>query len=68
MAPPAVRLTERERQVLDLVTGPCGSRKEAAAALGISRRTVDAHLRSIFLKLGVETIGGAARRKAERNT
>jgi len=61
-APQSRPLTDRERQVLDLVTGPRGSRKAAAAALGISRSTVDAHLVSVFRKLNVQTIGGAARK------
>ncbi len=66
---PTSTLTRRERQVLDLVTGPHGSRKEAAAALGISTSTVDGHLASVFHKLGVESIGGAARKlgQAERH-
>ncbi len=59
---PARPLTDREWQVFDLVTSPCGSRKAAAAALGITESTVDSHLLSVFRKLNVQTIGGAARR------
>jgi DNA-binding NarL/FixJ family response regulator len=62
MTTPARPLTDREWQVFDLVTAPRGSRKAAAAALGISESTVDSHLVSVFRKLNVETIGGAARR------
>lgn len=47
-------LTEREREVLGLVaTGR--SNPGIATDLVISRRTVDAHLRSIFTKLGIES-------------
>lgn len=46
-------LTEREHEVLGLVaTGR--SNPGIASELVISRRTVDAHLRSIFTKLGIE--------------
>ena len=46
------RLTEREREVLDiLVTG--ARTTEIATRLGISDRTVKAHLASIYQKLGV---------------
>lgn len=47
-------LTRREIEVLGLVA--CGrSNPGIAADLVISRRTVDAHLRSIFTKLGIES-------------
>ncbi|MDF1488313.1 response regulator transcription factor [Tessaracoccus caeni] len=46
-------LTEREHEVLQLVAQG-RSNAGIAAALVISRRTVDAHLRSIFTKLGLE--------------
>ena len=47
-------LTEREVEVLRLVASG-RSNPGIAAELVISRRTVDAHLRSIFTKLGIET-------------
>lgn len=47
-------LTEREVEVLRLVASG-RSNSGIAAELVISRRTVDAHLRSIFTKLGIET-------------
>lgn len=47
-----VPLTNREQQVADLVAGGL-SDAEVAARLGISLRTVHAHLRSVFTKLGV---------------
>lgn len=48
------RLTDREAQVLRLVASG-RSNAGIADALVISRRTVDAHLRSIFAKLGIES-------------
>src|SRR5262245_29824403 len=52
------RLTEREREVLDvLVTG--ARTTEIATRLGISDRTVKAHLASIYQKLGVTSRGEA---------
>jgi HD-GYP domain-containing protein (c-di-GMP phosphodiesterase class II) len=59
-AAPAVQpLTERERDVLALVARGATNRA-AAAALGISAKTVNAHLEHIFAKLGVSTRGAAA--------
>jgi DNA-binding NarL/FixJ family response regulator len=53
-------LTPRELEVLGLVaTGLMDA--EAAAQLVISRRTVNAHLRAIYSKLGV-----TSRRQARR--
>lgn len=43
-------LTAREREVLHLVARGSAT-KEVASQLGISRRSVDAHLRSIYRKL-----------------
>ena len=54
-------LTPREREILDLVTRPGGSRKMAAAALGVNSRTVDRHLTVIYAKLGVDSAGAAGR-------
>lgn len=54
-------LTDRELLVLDLVSRPGGSRKAAAAALGIGTRGVDHHLQSVFRKLGVDSVAAAAR-------
>ena len=53
-------LTHREREVLDLVAGGL-SNAEIALRLVVSPRTVHAHLRSIFGKLGVTTRTAAAR-------
>lgn len=60
-APPA--LTERERQVLELLARG-QQNKEIAAALGISERTAKYHVRSLMEKLGAgnrtETVAVAA--------
>ena len=51
---PDTNLTEREREVLRYVAR--GERsKEIAARLGVSLRTVGAHLTSIYTKLGVDS-------------
>lgn len=47
----AFDLSEREHEVLRTAASG-GSNKEVAAALGISPRTVQEHLRSVFRKLG----------------
>lgn len=54
-------LTPREVEALEAVTRPNGSRNGAAAALGISRRSLDCRLERAFRKLGVNSIGAAAR-------
>jgi NarL family two-component system response regulator YdfI len=54
----AINLTEREQEVLQAVAR--GERsKEIATQLGISERTVKAHLASIYGKLGVDSRAGA---------
>lgn len=47
-------LTPTEREVAEEV---CSGRSnpQVAARLGISRRTVEAHLRNVYMKLGVPT-------------
>ena len=52
-------VTERERQILALVTAG-KTNAEIAAILAISARTVQKHLEHIFQKLGVETRTAAA--------
>ena len=60
-----VSLTDREREVLAAVAR--GERsKEIAAHLGISERTVKAHLASIYEKLGVDSRAGAIAAAAQR--
>ena len=48
----AAELTDRESQVLDLVVYGL-TNEEVATRLAISRRTVEAHVRTLFHKLGV---------------
>ncbi|MGH3697677.1 MAG: response regulator transcription factor [Pseudonocardiaceae bacterium] len=49
---PRIQLTDREDEVLRLAISGC-SNDEIATRLGISRRTVEAHLRTLFRKTGV---------------
>ncbi|ANM14468.1 MULTISPECIES: response regulator transcription factor [unclassified Rhizobium] len=49
------QLTDRERQVFDMVVGGWAS-KEIAAALGVSARTIDAHRAKIAEKLGTSSV------------
>ncbi|MGD0610716.1 MAG: response regulator transcription factor [Anaerolineales bacterium] len=61
----ASTLTAREQEVLAAVAR--GERsKEIAALLGISERTVKAHLASIYSKLGVDSRAGAIAVAAQR--
>ena len=55
---PTQALTGREREVLALVARGATNRA-VAQALGISAKTVNAHLEHIFTKLGVTTRGAA---------
>ena len=60
-----INLTEREQQVLKAVA--LGERsKEVAFKLGISERTVKAHLASIYNKLSVDSRAGAIAIAAQR--
>jgi two-component system, NarL family, response regulator YdfI len=61
----AINLTHREIEVLKFVAS--GERsKEVAAHLGISERTVKAHLASIYSKLGVDSRAAAIAVAAEK--
>ena len=61
----AVTLSEREQQVLQRVAR--GERsKEIAAGLGITERTVKAHLASIYNKLGVDSRAAAIAEASKR--
>jgi ATP/maltotriose-dependent transcriptional regulator MalT len=57
-------LTERELEVLGLVAEGV-TNAEIANALVVSVRTLHAHLRSVYRKLGVRTRTAAVRRGAE---
>lgn len=60
-----MELTEREREILQGAAR--GERsKEIAARLGISIRTVGAHLASIYTKLGVDSRASAVAIALER--
>ena len=58
-------LTAREQQVLGCVAQAL-TMKEMASQLGMSPKTVDNHLQSIYAKLGVKTRAGAALVAVER--
>ena len=47
-----IKITPRDRQVLDLLVQGC-SNKEIAKELKISARTVKQHLRTLFLRAGI---------------
>jgi DNA-binding CsgD family transcriptional regulator/hypothetical membrane protein len=65
-APARTGLSARETDVLrQLVTGARNS--DIAAGLGITERTVKAHLGSIYQKLGVETRAAAVAAAVQRN-
>jgi DNA-binding NarL/FixJ family response regulator len=59
-SPPVAGLTAREREVLGLVAQG-SSDAEVAEALVVSRRTVHAHVRSIYRKLDVRSRSAATR-------
>jgi DNA-binding NarL/FixJ family response regulator len=58
-------LTEREKEVLDLLREGC-SNKEIAQRLYLSVHTVEVHLRNIYSKLGVHSRLQAALRPPEK--
>ncbi|MDQ1430536.1 MAG: hypothetical protein QOF40_1138, partial [Actinomycetota bacterium] len=59
-------LSGAERRVADLVAQGHTNR-EAAAALFLSRHTIDSHLRHIFAKLGIDSRAALARLTAEHS-
>ena len=52
LASPAVELTNREREIVDLLRMGA-TNKEVAHKLGVSVKTVEAHLRNLFRRNGV---------------
>lgn len=59
-------LTAREVEILRLVSAGMTNRL-TAERLGLSIRTVDAHLRSIYAKLGIKSRSAATRYAVEHN-
>jgi len=59
-------LTLREVEILRLVAASMTNR-QTAERLGLSIRTVDAHLRSIYAKLGIKSRSAATRYAVEHN-
>ena len=59
-------LTVREVEILRLVAAGMTNR-QTAERLGLSIRTVDAHLRSIYAKLGIKSRSAATRYAVEHN-
>jgi len=59
-------LTLREVEILRLVAAGMTNRL-TAERLGLSIRTVDAHLRSIYAKLGIKSRSAATRYAVEHN-
>ncbi|MDQ6526152.1 response regulator transcription factor [Nocardioides sp. LHD-245] len=64
-APGAVTITEREVEVLELLSRGLGN-KEMARELFVSEATVKSHLSHIYTKLGVDTRAGAVAAAIER--
>lgn len=58
--PPSVRLTPREREVLQLIAEG-NTNKEVAAALGLGIKTTATHRASLMKKLGVHSVGDLVR-------
>lgn len=63
--PGAVTITEREVEVLELLSSGLGN-KEMARELFVSEATVKSHLSHIYTKLGVDTRAGAVAAAIER--
>jgi DNA-binding NarL/FixJ family response regulator len=61
LAGPLDELTTREREVLALVAEGFSNRA-IATSLFVTERTVEAHVKQIFLKLGLNTDPGSQRR------
>jgi DNA-binding NarL/FixJ family response regulator len=47
-----IKMTERDREVLELLVNESMSNKEIGSALGISELTVKQHLRNLYARLG----------------
>jgi DNA-binding NarL/FixJ family response regulator len=64
-APDAAAVTEREVEVLELLSRGLGN-KEIARELFVSEATVKSHLSHVYTKLGVDTRAGAVAAAIER--
>lgn len=64
-APGSITITEREVQVLELLSRGLGNR-EMARELFVSEATVKSHLSHVYTKLGVDTRAGAVAAAIER--
>ena len=58
-------LTNREKQLIDLICGEDLSYKEVGARLGISRGTVKGHVQHILAKMNAITMRGVCARFSE---
>jgi len=56
-----VRLTAREADVVQLLAQGC-TYAEVGTTLGVSRHTVESHVKSVYLKLGVHSAASAVMR------
>jgi LuxR family maltose regulon positive regulatory protein len=63
-SPAVAVLTDRETDVITLVAQGC-TNQQTGTQLGLSRRTVEAHLATIYRKIGVNNRGAAARYAVE---
>jgi DNA-binding NarL/FixJ family response regulator len=55
-----VRITPRDREILDLLVQGC-SNEDIAKELGIAARTVKSHLRTLYMRFGIEGEGQRVR-------
>jgi LuxR family quorum sensing-dependent transcriptional regulator len=55
------RPSARELEVLQLLCRPGADRRSVAWTLGLSERTVDSHLRSLYRRLGVSSAAQAVK-------
>lgn len=59
-------LTDRQRQIIDLLSEPGASQASVAASLGIEVQTVKNHLHLAYRTLGVRTLAQAVRMLSKR--
>lgn len=61
MTVPARRLTDRQLQVLDLMSRPGATQTSVADELGIEPGTVKSHLQAVYMTLRVRSLAQAVR-------